>query len=136
MIVCWRAVRIPLAERGRFHAWIQANRAVREQHGILFELVLERSPRQHPPNASQPLPPADTAAAEVELHAVVVTAWASHDAFDAWITTPDRDRLTASPVHQAVTFGPITRYDATSGYLNLDGLRAAADALDTRKEQP
>ena len=145
MIVCWRTVRIPAAQRERFQAWIQANRAVRQQHGILFELVLDRAPRQNPPKASQP-PPAVTAASgsqrqgalDTVVEAVVVTAWASHDAFDAWIDTPDRDRLTASPVHQAVQYGPITRYDVTGGYLNLDGLQAVATTLtpDTPREQP
>jgi heme-degrading monooxygenase HmoA len=76
---------------------------------------------------------------DAAVEAVVVTAWASHEAFDAWIDTPDRDRLTASPVHQAVSFGPITRYDVTGGYLTLDGLRAVAATLtgpDTPREQP
>src|SRR6266498_3551325 len=113
MIVCWRTVRIPVAEGERFGAWVQANRAVRDHHGNDTDGVLE---------------------------AVVVTAWASHDAFDAWINTPDRDRLTASPVHQSVTFGPITRYVTTGGYLNRNGLRAISGTLDavadTRKEQP
>jgi len=152
MIVCWRTVRIPAAERERFRAWIQANRAVRERHGILFELVLDRSPRQNPPKASQPPPAAPSASAPTGVvDAVVVTAWASHDAFDAWINTPNRDRLTASPANQAVQYGRITRYDTTSGYLNLDGLCPVADALGSggiadaadldstttiRKEQP
>src|SRR6266542_3155231 len=142
MIVCWRTARIPRAERERFGAWVQANRAVRQQHGILFELVLNGSARQNPAKAPQPPPPPDQHGNNTDgvLEAVVITGWASHDAFDAWITTPDRDRLTASPVHQAVTFGPITRYDTTGGYLNLDGLRAIPGTLDavgdTRKEQP
>jgi hypothetical protein len=38
---------------------------------------------------------------------------------------PDRDRLTASGVHQAVSYQPITRYDVTGGYLNYEGLAAA-----------
>src|SRR6266511_2367295 len=105
MIVCWRTVRIPRAERERFGAWVQANRTVRQQHGILFELVLDRSARQNPAKAPQPPPPPDHHGNDTDgvLEAVVVTAWASHDAFDAWINTPDRDRLTASPVHQSVT---------------------------------
>jgi hypothetical protein len=142
VIVCWRTVRIPRAEWDRFHAWIRANRAVRERHGILFELVLDRSPRQDPPKTAQPPPaatPASTDAEDAVAEAMVVTAWASHDAFDAWINTPDRDRLTASPVHQAVQYGPITRYDVTGGYLTLDRLRAVAATLaapDTRREKP
>jgi hypothetical protein len=48
--------------------------------------------------------------------------------FDAWIATPDRDRLTASATHQAVGYHPITRYEVAGGYLNVDGL--------SREEQP
>jgi len=40
----------------------------------------------------------------------------------AWIATPYRDALTASEVHQAVSYRPITRYEVTGGYLNLPGL--------------
>jgi hypothetical protein len=58
---------------------------------------------------------------------------ASHEAFDAWIDTPDRDRLTASDLHGSVRYGPITRYDVAGGYLNLDGLSAVADSV---KEEP
>jgi hypothetical protein len=47
--------------------------------------------------------------------------------FDAWIATPDRDRLTASDTHQSVDYHPITRYEVVGGYLNLDALT---------KEQP
>jgi Antibiotic biosynthesis monooxygenase len=120
MIVCWRSVHVPPEQRERFHAWILENRAVREQHGLLFELVLDRSAIQNPPKTRQPTK--DEAASAPEQ--VVITAWASHAAFDAWINTPDRDRLTASDVHQAVHYGPITRYDTTGGYLNLLALTA------------
>jgi hypothetical protein len=48
---------------------------------------------------------------------IVITAWPSHDTFDAWIDTPDRDRLTASPTHEAVEFRSLTRYDVVGGYL-------------------
>ena len=54
---------------------------------------------------------------------VVITAWPSDEVFDAWIATPDRDRLTASDVHEAVDYRPIRRYDVVGGYLNIDGLR-------------
>jgi heme-degrading monooxygenase HmoA len=47
---------------------------------------------------------------------VVVTVWPSHEAFDAWIATPERDALTASQVHQAVEYRPITRYQEVGGY--------------------
>jgi heme-degrading monooxygenase HmoA len=107
MILCVRTVGVPGDVRDRYLAWIAAGRAVREQHGILAELVLE-------PSAGN----GDT---------MVITAWPSHDVFDAWIVTPDRDRLTASDVHQAVDYRAITRYDVVGGYVNIDGLR---------KEQP
>src|SRR5258708_7590140 len=44
------------------------------------------------------------------------------ETFDAWIATPERERLTASEVHQAVDYRPLTRYDMVGGYLNLAGL--------------
>ena len=103
MIVCLRTVQVPDAERGRYLAWIGENRRVREQHGILAELVLEPS--------------------DGEGETVVLTAWPSHEVFDAWTATPDRDRLTASDVHAAVDYRPITRYDLAGGYLTIDALR-------------
>jgi len=48
---------------------------------------------------------------------------------DAWIETPDRDRLTDSAVHGSVQYRPITRHDVVGGYLNLRGLDEVADAL-------
>ena len=47
----------------------------------------------------------------------MITAWPDHDTFDAWINTRDRDRLTASPTHDAVEFRPLTQYDVIGGYL-------------------
>jgi hypothetical protein len=129
MIVCLRTVRVPHQERSRFLAWIVENRALRQDHGILFEVVLERSPRQNPARTRQPSPPSP--AAEEDL--IVIMAWASHEAFDAWIDTPNRDRLTVSDVHSSVEYGPITRYDVAGGYLNLDGLHAVSDPV---KEEP
>ena len=85
-----------------FDAWIDAGRQIRQQHGILAELVCE---------------PADG-----DTDTVVITVWPSHEVFDAWIATPHRDTLTASDVHQAVSYRPITRYELTGGYLNLPGL--------------
>ena len=55
----------------------------------------------------------------------MITVWPSHEVFDAWIATPYREALTASEVHQAVTYRPITRYDVPGGYLNLTGLTDA-----------
>jgi heme-degrading monooxygenase HmoA len=107
MIVCLRTVDVPDAEREGFLAWIDENRPVREAHGILAELVLE-------PTGG-------------EGETVVITAWPSHEVFDAWIATPDRDRLTASDTHRSVDYHPITRYEVAGGYLDLDALA---------KEQP
>ena len=53
---------------------------------------------------------------------VVITIWPDHATFDAWIATPERDALTASHVHRAVDYDPITRYDVAGGYLNLSAL--------------
>jgi heme-degrading monooxygenase HmoA len=105
MIACLRTVGVPAGVRDRYLAWISEGRTVREAHGILAELVFEPS----------------TGQGEI----VVLTLWPSHEVFDAWIATPDRDRLTASEVHQAVSYQPITRYEVTGGYLNLPGLAAA-----------
>ena len=96
MIVCLRAVVVPPQQRTRHLEWIAEGRAVREAHGILAEWVLE---------------PVDG-----NGDRVVVTVWPSHDVFDAWIATPERDALTASDVHQAVGYRPITRYDVVGGY--------------------
>ena len=130
MIVCWRTVSVPDDERTRFLDWIEENRALRQEHGILFELVMARSTRQNPAQTLQP-PTSEPGTTGDDM--IVVTAWASHDAFDAWIDTPDRDRLTVSDVHGAVEYGPITRYDVAGGYLNLDGLSAVAKPV---KEDP
>jgi hypothetical protein len=129
VIVCVRTVRIPPDVRERFLGWIEQNRPVREGHGILRELVLEHSPRQNPAKTLQPT----EGGTHGEDHALVLTAWASHEAFDAWIDTPDRDRLTDSDVHRAVQYHPLTRHDVAGGYLNLDGLDAVAEP---QKESP
>jgi len=105
MIACLRTVGVPPEVRERYLAWIREGRAVREAHGILAELVFEPSGG--------------------EGETVVLTIWPSHEVFDAWIATPERDRLTTSDVHQAVSYQPITRYDITGGYLNHPGLAAA-----------
>lgn len=105
MIACLRTVGVPPEVRDRYLAWISEGRAVREAHGILAELVFEPS--------------------DGNGETVVLTLWPSHEVFDAWIATPDRDRLTASEVHQAVSYQPITRYEVTGGYLNHPGLAAA-----------
>lgn len=112
MIVCWRTVRVPRSQRAAFIDWIDDNATVRREHGILFEYVLHTSTRQNPAKTLQP----DTAAPIDVEELIVITAWPDHDTFDAWINTPDRDRLTASDVHTAVEFRPITRLDVIGGY--------------------
>ena len=96
MIVRLRTVVVPPDQRDRYLAWIAEGRAVRQAHGILAEWVLEPADRD-----------ADT---------VVVTVWPSHEVFDAWIATPERDALTASDVHRSVEYQPITRYHVAGGY--------------------
>ena len=105
MIVCVRTVGVPAQVRDRYLAWIDDGREVRQAHGILAELVCEPS--------------------SGEGETVVITVWPDHAMFDAWIATPERDALTASDVHQAVDYRPITRYDVVGGYLNLPGLQQA-----------
>ena len=102
MIVCLRTVAVPPERRQRYLAWIAEGRRIRQRHGILAELVREPA----------------TGVGET----VVLTAWPSHEVFDAWIAPPHRDALSASEVQQAVDYRPITRYDVAGGYLNLPGL--------------
>ena len=111
MIVCLRTVHVPTEQRDAYLAWIAEGRVVRQAHGILAELVLE---------------PADG-------ETMVLTVWPSHEVFDAWIATPERDALTASTVHRAVDYRPITRYEVTGGYLTLPGLIAITDTYPTRE---
>jgi heme-degrading monooxygenase HmoA len=116
MIVCLRTVAVPPAGRERYLEWIAEGRAIREAHGIVAELVLEPS----------------TGDGET----VVVTIWPSHEVFDAWIATPERDALTDSDVHRAVDYRPITRYGIAGGYLNLSALAAGPDAFPTEEAAP
>ncbi len=103
MIVCIRSVVVPAEVRDRYLHWISDGRKVREAHGLLAEWVLE------------PTSGGDT---------VVITVWPSHEVFDAWIATPERDALTASDVHRAVDHRPIVRHDLVGGSTNLPGLVA------------
>jgi len=114
MIVCLRTVGVPANVRQRHLDWIADGRAVRQEHGILAELVLE-------PSAG-------------DGETVVITVWPDHETFDAWIATPDRDRLTASEVHQAVDYRPITRYDVVGGYLHIPGLTDQPDRYPAEED--
>ena len=114
MIVCLRTVAVPPEWRERYLAWIANGRVIRQQHGILAELVCE------------PEEPGET---------VVLTIWPSQEVFDAWIATPQRGALTASEVHRAVSYRPITRYEVTGGYLNLSGL-TVHDPSPPPQEEP
>ena len=116
MIVCLRTVAVPPDVRQRYLDWIAAGRKVRQEHGILAELVLEPSSGD-----------GDT---------VVITVWPDHETFDAWIATPERDELTASEVHQAVDYRPITRYDVEGGYLNIPGFADQPDRYPTQEDSP
>lgn len=116
MIACLRTVAVPPERREDYLAWIRQGRAVREAHGIIAELVLEP--------------------ASGDGDTVVVTIWPSHEVFDAWIATPERDELTASEMHQAVEYRPITRYDVAGGYVNLVGLADHEPTSPTREDLP
>jgi heme-degrading monooxygenase HmoA len=116
VIACLRTVRVPAAQRARYLQWIADGRAVREAHGILAELVLE------PTN--------------IDGDTVVLTLWPSHEVFDAWIATPERDALTASDVHQSVDYQPITRYEVAGGYLNPSGLARHDPAPPQQETRP
>ena len=116
MIVCLRTVAKPADWRERYLEWIEAGRTIREAHGILAELIVE---------------PTDGVG-----HTVVITVWPSHEVFDAWIATPERDALTDSDVHRAVEYRPITRYDLAGGYIKLPGLAVAAQTDVIEEEQP
>jgi heme-degrading monooxygenase HmoA len=96
VIVCLRTVVVPPHQRARYLDWIAEGRAIREAHGILAEWVLEPS--------------------DGDGDTVVITVWPSHEVFDAWIATPERDALTASDVHRSVDYRPITRYHVAGGY--------------------
>ena len=113
MIVCVRTVAVPTDVRSRYLDWIAEGRAVREAHGILAELVCERSTG--------------------ESETVVITVGPDHASFDAWIATPERDALTASDVHRAVDYRPIVRHDVVGGYLNLAGLAEADPSPKERR---
>jgi heme-degrading monooxygenase HmoA len=106
-------VAVPADKRRRYLDWIADGRDVRQAHGLLAELVVEPA-----------TPGGDT---------VVVTIWPDHETFDAWIATPERDRLTASDVHQSVDYRPIVRYEVAGGYLNLSGLVAGPDAFPEKE---
>jgi hypothetical protein len=113
VIVCLRTIGVPPEERERFLAWIEENRAVREAHGILAELVLEPS--------------------SGEGETVVLTAWSSHEAFDAWIAprAGPPHRLGRPPGRRLPPHHPLR---GGGGYLNLAGLAVVGPAPQPNQE--
>src|SRR5437764_15110782 len=67
VIVCLRTVGVPTDAWDRYLVCIAAGRRVRQEHGILAELVLELS--------------------RGTAETVVITIWPDHETFDAWIAT-------------------------------------------------
>ena len=113
MIVCLRTVGVPPG-RDRYLAWIN-----------------EAEPSAKP-TASSPSscsnPPAATA-----------TPWWSLSGPPTRCSTPGSPRpsagaLTASDVHRAVDYGPITRFEVSGGYLDLAALAAGPDTFPTEEE--
>jgi heme-degrading monooxygenase HmoA len=90
VIVCLRTVVVPAEWHDRYLAWIADGRAVRQQHGILAELVCE------------PATPGGKT--------VVITVWPSHEVFDAWIATRTATR---SPPARSTRRSPTGRSPAT-----------------------
>jgi len=100
MIVCLREVVIPNFVKSKYLKWILDGKCVRQRHGLLAEWVIEPS--------------------DLSGDAMVITVWPSHEIFDLWIDTPDRDALTKSEVHQSVSYRPLRRYDLIDGYTNVE----------------
>ncbi len=71
MIVGVCPVAVPPSEHAQSPGVDQRAAVVRQAHGLLAEWVLEPSSGQG--------------------ETVVVTVWPSHEVFDAWIATPERD---------------------------------------------
>lgn len=115
MIICLRNVVIPKGVRTNYLKWIRDGKDTREAHGLIAEWVLEPS--------------------VAEGDAVVITVWPSHEVFDAWIATPERDALTNSDIHQSVVYRPITRYDFVGGYTNIAGLSKQNQLSDKEAER-
>src|ERR1044071_2431047 len=116
MIVCLRTVGVPYGVRAPYLGWITDGREARQNHGTRAELVRE-------PTSG-------------DGETVVITIWPDHETFDAWIATPERDRLTASEVHQAVDYRPITRYDVVGRYLNIPGMENKPDRTPIEEHTP
>jgi hypothetical protein len=49
---------------------------------------------------------------------------------------PKRGPLTASEVHRAVEYRPISRYEVTGGYLNLSRFIGGPDTFPTKEKTP
>lgn len=86
----------------------------RQRHGLLAEWVIEPS--------------------DLSGDAIVITVWPSHEIFDLWIDTPDRDALTKSEVHQSVSYRPLRRYDLIDGYTNAEAFASLFGGPVARQE--
>jgi heme-degrading monooxygenase HmoA len=95
-LVCIRSVEIPAENQEAFFQWIEANSQLRQRYGILMERVL--------------------APADGRGDWLIITIWESEEAFEKWLTAPEKPGVDASPGHALVKFGKIKRYDTISGY--------------------
>ena len=95
-LVCIRAVEISPQNEKAFCEWIESNRTLRQQYGILMERILKPTDGQG--------------------DWLIITMWESQEAFEKWLIAPEKPAVDASPGHALVRFGKIKRYDTVSGY--------------------
>jgi heme-degrading monooxygenase HmoA len=95
-LVCIRTVQIPPGNEGAFYDWIESNRELRQRYGILMERILKPSDGQG--------------------DWLIITMWASTEAFEKWLVAPEKPAVDSSAGHALVKFGKIKRYDTVSGY--------------------
>jgi heme-degrading monooxygenase HmoA len=95
-LVCIRTVQIPPGNERAFYDWIESNRELRQRYGILMERILKPSDGQG--------------------DWLIITMWASTEAFEKWLVAPEKPAVDSSAGHALVKFGKIKRYDTVSGY--------------------